>query len=148
MLKRAAIYSIWEQPDSAAEILLTFRHQIPRLIDVDAASTCSPSRCWTTQTSSFPTETTWSYLLPTLPQFILPPHTGTALARGMGFAHGPSLHRPCPKGSQVAPRPSSVEEDPPPVNNGKRQSLAAPQAANSECDVEVGTLLQPTSEEP
>ncbi len=35
--KLAAIFSIWRQPDSAAEILLTFRNRLQPLLDVDRA---------------------------------------------------------------------------------------------------------------
>lgn len=37
LLKLAAIFSIWKQPDGAAEILVEFRDQIAPLLDVDAA---------------------------------------------------------------------------------------------------------------
>jgi hypothetical protein len=37
LMKLAAIFSIWNQPDGAAEILIEFRDRIAPLIDVDAA---------------------------------------------------------------------------------------------------------------
>ena len=37
LIKLAAIFSVWDQPDGAAEILLTFRGRIAPLLDVDAA---------------------------------------------------------------------------------------------------------------
>jgi hypothetical protein len=37
LIKLAAIFSVWEQPDGAAEILLAFRDQLAPLLDVDAA---------------------------------------------------------------------------------------------------------------
>ena len=37
LAKLAAIYSIWNQPDSAAEILLTFRERMAALFDIDHA---------------------------------------------------------------------------------------------------------------
>lgn len=37
LIKLAAIYSVWAQPDSAAEILLKFRDRLAPQIDVDAA---------------------------------------------------------------------------------------------------------------
>ncbi|MBS0549332.1 MAG: SEL1-like repeat protein [Proteobacteria bacterium] len=37
LLKLAAIYAVWNQPDSAAEILVTFRDRLASLLDIDAA---------------------------------------------------------------------------------------------------------------
>ena len=37
LIKLAAIFSVWNQPDGAAEILVTFRDRIAPLLDVDAA---------------------------------------------------------------------------------------------------------------
>jgi len=37
LIKLAAIFSAWDQPDGAAEILLTFRDRLAPLLDVDAA---------------------------------------------------------------------------------------------------------------
>ena len=37
LLKLAAIFSLWKQPDSAAELLLAFRNRLEALIDVEAA---------------------------------------------------------------------------------------------------------------
>jgi hypothetical protein len=37
LIKLAAIHSVWNTPDSAADILVTFRHRLKSLIDVDKA---------------------------------------------------------------------------------------------------------------
>lgn len=37
LIKLAAVFSVWSQPDGAAEILVTFRDRIAPLLDVDAA---------------------------------------------------------------------------------------------------------------